>query len=217
MKNNNKYQLLIFDWDGTLSDSVALIVKSLQHAISTLELAPRTEQDLQGNIGLGMQETINRIDSTLDSEHRQQFIQTYHEHYLRYADTHISLFPKVREVIQGLYGQGYYLAVATGKSRKGLDRALHQSQLQPFIHNSRCADETFSKPHPMMLEELLDDFALEAKDAVMIGDSEHDLNMAENAGMEAVAVSYGAKSAADLRKREPVACIDCLSELLQYV
>ena len=143
-------------------------------------------------------------------------IERYRHHFLS-VDNQLTLFHGTRQMLARLQAAGHLLAVATGKSRVGLERALDQSGLRSFFMASRCADECHSKPHPQMLEELLEEFALAPAAAVMIGDTSHDLLMASNAGVAALAVTYGAHPRAHLHEHRPLACLDSVADLDQWL
>lgn len=185
------YRLLIFDWDGTLMDSAAHIVASIQASAVDLGLAVPDRERASYIIGLGLREALSHLFPELPEEEHPRLADRYRHHYLG-RDHTIPLFVGVEPMLRGLAGRGARLAVATGKSRLGLDRALAQSGLGPLFEVTRTADEAFSKPHPAMLEMILAATGVAAADALMIGDTVHDLEMARNAGMDSLAVSYGA-------------------------
>ena len=150
----------------------------------------------------------------MNSEDRGTVAKHYRQHYLNHsADGRIPLFPYAREILSGLNKSGYLLAVATGKSRRGLDRSLKETETGHFFQASRCADECISKPHPQMLQEIMDHFAVKPEDTLMIGDSEYDMQMADSAGTSSIAAGYGVHDADRLLKYRPVACINSLNEL----
>jgi phosphoglycolate phosphatase len=209
--NSKTIKLVIFDWDGTISDSVARIVSSMQRAAVELDMAVPSYLEVQEIIGLGLTEAAFRLFPQATREQVFQLQTSYSQHYRAEDSAPCAFFPGVEETLQQLKAEGYQLAVATGKSRAGLDRVLLNLGMEDFFHNSRCADETLSKPHPLMLEELLTEFDLSAEAAVMVGDTEFDMEMAVNAGMPRIAVSYGAHHAARLRAFEPLACLDLFS------
>jgi len=213
----NKYSLLVFDWDGTLMDSKAQIVNCMQSAISELGLEPRTNEQISDIIGLGLEEAVNSLYPALKAEEVQHISQTYREHYLFKDKTPSPLFPGVEEVLIALKETGYELAVATGKSRRGLDKGLSESGLHDFFPITRCADETRSKPHPQMLEEILVDYNTQANKTLMIGDSEYDLQLAKNAKVDGFAVSYGVHGLLRLLKQDPVGFIDDINQLPKWL
>ena len=210
---SNTIKLVIFDWDGTISDSVARIVNSMQSAAVELDMTMPTYLEVKEIIGLGLTEAVFRLFPQASREQVFQLQTSYSRHYRAEDSAPCPFFPGVEETLHQLKADGYQLAVATGKSRAGLDRVLLSLGMENFFHNSRCADETLSKPHPLMLEELLAEFDLPAEAAVMVGDTEFDMEMAVNAGMPRIAVSYGAHHADRLHAFEPLACVDLFSEI----
>ncbi len=211
------FDLLIFDWDGTLSDSVSRIAECMQLAAREHQLPVPSHQQAANIVGLGLSEAINRLFSSTDPLLIDALSRTYSRHYRAKNKGPCHFFPHVLEVLQRLKQQGYKLAVATGKSEAGLLRELTASGLDDFFHAARCADQTASKPNPLMLAQLLDLTQLHPWQAIMIGDTEYDMEMAVNAGMPRLAVSYGAHSVDRLQKYRPIACIDCFSEIINYI
>ena len=195
------FDLIAFDWDGTLIDSTALISGSLQAAAADLGLPVPTHEQASHVIGLGLMQAFEYLFPALEAERYPALTERYRFHFLA-KDHEVALFDGVRELLPALRAQGYLLAVATGKARRGLDRALEQSGLLQFFDATRCADETFSKPHPQMLLELIDELNVDAARVLMVGDTTHDLQMAANAGTAAVAVTCGAHPPEELA-REP--------------
>ena len=185
------FDLIAFDWDGTLIDSTALIAGSLQLAAADLDLIVPSREDAQHVIGLGLAQAMAWLFPDLPAEKYQALIERYRFHYLQ-KDSEMSLFEGVLDVLMVLRERGYLLAVATGKARHALDRALVLTDMGRHFHATRCADETFSKPHPLMLLELIEEFAVEPGRVLMVGDTTHDLQMAANAGTAAIAVTCGA-------------------------
>jgi len=208
-----KYSLLVFDWDGTLMDSQAQIVNCMQSAIAELELEARSDQQITNIIGLGLDEAIIALYPSLDIKMVKLTAQTYRDFYLYKDKTPSPLFDGVKTVISGLRESGYDLAIATGKSRRGLDKGLEETQMGEYFPITRCADETRSKPHPQMLEEILVDYNTDASKALMIGDSEYDLQLANNAKVDGFAVSYGVHTLIRLLKQDPVGFIDKIEQL----
>ena len=212
-----KYSLLIFDWDGTLMDSKAQIVNCMQSAISELGFESRTDLQISNIIGLGLEEAIVSLFPSLENKEIKKTAQTYREHYLFKDKTPSPLFKGVEDVLISLRDAGYDLAVATGKSRRGLEKGLTETNLHDYFPITRCADETRSKPHPQMLEEILVDFNTEASKALMIGDSEYDLQLANNAKVDGLAVSYGVHNLIRLLKHDPVGFIDEIGQLPDWL
>lgn len=212
------YGLLVFDWDGTLVDSIARIVESMRVAAQECGLPQLDEMTIRGIIGLGLPEAIRSLYPDLDDEARvATFRRVYSDHYLYLEKAPSPLFEGVRESLLAFRAQGYRLAVATGKSRRGLDRVLAGHGWQDFFDITRCADETASKPDPRMLHEILAHCGVTAQRALMVGDSPFDLQMAHNAGMTAVAVGYGAQPLALLQEYRPHLAIDSFGELARWL
>lgn len=211
-----RYELIVFDWDGTLMDSAAAIVRAIQSACRDLDLPEPTEARARHVIGLGLADALHHAVPELRPERYPQIAERYRYHYLS-RDHELVLFDGVELLLGELAAAGHMLAVATGKSRIGLDRALTHSGLRAHFHGSRCADECFSKPHPQMLEELMAEFAVASDRTLMIGDTSHDVQMAVNAGVDAVAVTYGAHSHEHLAEHGPVACLHSIPELSAWL
>ena len=195
------YELVIFDWDGTLMDSTRVIASSLQAACSDVGIKVPSERDARYVIGLGLGDSFNHVAPGLDADARQRLTERYRHHFLAREDE-MPLYEGVREMLADLHGRGRRLAVATGKARPGLDRVLDSTGLRPWFEATRCADEGFAKPHPDMLLMLMDLTGVQPRRALMVGDTTHDLELAANAGVDAVAVSYGAHDA-DLLDTRP--------------
>lgn len=211
-----RYELIVFDWDGTLMDSAGAIVRSIQAACRDLELPVPEEARARHVIGLGLADALQHAVPDLAPEHYPRMVERYRHHYLS-RDHELVLFEGVEELLGDLAGRGHLLAVATGKSRIGLDRALAHSGLHSHFHGSRCADECFSKPHPQMLEELMAEFGVAPDRTLMIGDTSHDLLMASNAGVGALAVTYGAHSSEHLAEHASLACLHSVPELSAWL
>jgi len=208
--------LYIFDWDGTLMNSVSRIVTCLKGAAQELSLEVLSDHHYQHIIGLGLPEAVQTLYPNADEQLQIQMREAYSRHF-KAADTSPSdFFPGVVETLDALRADGHKLAVATGKSRAGLNRVLAKLNWQNYFDATRCADETASKPHPLMLQEILIELDHVADDAVMVGDTEFDLLMADNAGMRKVAVSFGAHSAERLSALKPDAMIHHFSELADF-
>ncbi|CAK0772283.1 phosphoglycolate phosphatase [Gammaproteobacteria bacterium] len=212
------YQLIIFDWDGTLIDSEAHIVACFQRAALDLGLPLLSRAAVRNIIGLGLVEASAVLLPELDGVGRQTLADRYRHHYFLSAEPiPSSPFPGVEETLCRLYDNGHLLAVATGKSRRGLDRALRETNLGHFFHTTRCADETHSKPNPQMLLEILEELELNPGHAVMIGDTEYDMEMAHNAAMARIAVSYGVHEVERLQRWRPLTCLDDLPALCTWL
>lgn len=197
-----QFDLIVFDWDGTLMDSTAHIARSIQAACRDLGVPVPADDAARYVIGLGLRDALQIAAPSLDPADYPRLAERYRFHYLL-KEVRTELFGGVRELLDELRAQGYLLAVATGKSRVGLNRALDEAKLTSLFDGTRCADETFSKPHPAMLHELIRELGQDLARTVMIGDTTHDLQMATNAGTAGVAVTYGAHPADALAKLEP--------------
>lgn len=207
-----KYELVVFDWDGTLLDSAGAIVNAIKASARDLGLPEPSDAQARHVIGLGLTDALRHAVPELKPERYQEMVERYRFHYLS-GDNQLSLFPGVREMLARLQAAGHILAVATGKSRLGLERAFDHSGLRPLFQASRCADECHSKPHPQMLEGLMAEFGVAPESTVMIGDTSHDLLMASNAGVDSLAVTYGAHPHDHLLEHGPRACLHTVREL----
>lgn len=207
-----QFDLIVFDWDGTLMDSTAAIVNSIQSAAKDLNLPVPDRKAASYVIGLGLKEAMEMVLPNIDPIYYPQMVERYRHYYLQ-KDHQLTLFDGVREMLSDLSQQGYTLAVATGKSRMGLNHSLADSKLTPFFQATRCADETRSKPHPAMLQELTSELGHSMNRTVMIGDTTHDLEMAANAGAASVAVQYGAHPEQVLKALNPIYAADTVPEL----
>lgn len=207
-----KYDLVVFDWDGTLLDSAGAIVQAIQAACRDLGHPPPSDDQARHVIGLGLVDALRHAAPDLPPQRYPAMADRYRFHYLG-ADHRLTLFEGIPEVLAGLQSTGHILAIATGKSRLGLERALDHSGLRALFQASRCADECHSKPHPQMLEELMAEFGVASEATLMIGDTSHDLLMARNAGVAGLAVTYGAHSHDHLLEHSPLACLHTVAEL----
>jgi len=213
----SKYSLLVFDWDGTLIDSKSQIINCMQATILSLELEARSDKQISDIIGLGLDEAIRSLYPEVTPKLITQTAQAYREHYLTKDKTPSPLFDGATEALNSLRDSGYDLAVATGKSRRGLDKGLIDTGLEAYFPITRCADETRSKPHPQMLEEILVDCNTEPSNTLLIGDSEYDLQLANNTKVDGLAVSYGVHGLMRLLKEDPVGFIDDIKQLPQWL
>jgi phosphoglycolate phosphatase len=211
-----RYSLVVFDWDGTLIDSAETIVECIQQAAREMGLPVPARERASHVIGLGLRDSLRIAVPDLPEQGYREFAELYRRHFLAREDA-MALFPGVRELIVELRAEGRRLAVATGKGRRGLDRALAASGLGEHFSASRCADETDPKPHPAMLLELLAELAVGAESALMVGDTSHDLEMARSARVDAVAVTYGAHPESALRALGPRACVASVAELKAWI
>ena len=213
----NPFQLLVFDWDGTLMDSIGPIVACTQATIAELELGDLPESTIRGTIGLGLRETIDILSPGCDDALFGQILECYRKHWFStYRDMPL-MFSGVAEMLRDLERQGYLLAVATGKSRRGLDYVLDQTGLRDLFHATRTADEAFSKPHPQMLLDILDELGVPPPEAVMIGDTTYDLEMARSARTASIGVCTGSHCLEELRQMEPLVCLDRVVELSSWL
>ena len=185
------YDLIVFDWDGTLFDSTVLIARSIQLACEDMGLPVPARHEAAYVIGLGLHDALAHVAPTLPADQVPAMGQRYRHHYFR-QQGELSLFDGTVELLQALKARHHWLAVATGKSRQGLNEALTHVELRGMFDGTRTADETASKPHPLMLQELMAEFGVDPERTLMIGDTTHDLQLALNAGTHSVAVSYGA-------------------------
>jgi phosphoglycolate phosphatase len=186
-----KFDLIAFDWDGTLFDSTALIVRCIQSACRDLGVAVPSDVDAAYVIGLGLHDALRHVTPDLPPERVNELGRRYRHHY--FARQHeLVLFEGTLDMLHALKQRQHFLAVATGKNRAGLDQALAQSDLHGLFDATRTADETASKPHPLMLQELMAQLGTSPERTLMIGDTTHDLLLARNAGTASVGVSYGA-------------------------
>jgi phosphoglycolate phosphatase len=211
-----RFDLIIFDWDGTLMDSAALIVDSVQAAARDLGLTVPTDERARHIIGLGLVDALRYAMPDLLPDRYQEAAERYRHHYLA-RDHQLTLFTGAEELVAELARAEHFLAVATGKSRVGLNRAFSDSGLGTYFHASRCADECHSKPHPQMVEELMAEFGVTPKQTLMIGDTIHDLQMAKNARVASLAVCYGAHPRSQLEAEAPLHCAASVAEMTDWL
>lgn len=206
-------KVAIFDWDGTVVDSIEHISSCLHHAATSIGY-PALERDVYSNIiGLGLVEALKSLYPDISNDDMLAMRDAYSTHFMATAATSQKVFPGITDILQDLHGSGRHCAVATGKSRRGLDRALEHSRLGDWFHVTRCADETRSKPDPAMLAEILAHLELEPSEAVMIGDTSYDLEMAANIGMPSIGVPWGAHHRDILARHKPIAIVSSVAEL----
>lgn len=205
--------LIIFDWDGTLHDSTAGIISCMQLAAADMQVPVPSSAEVEQIIGLGLPEAIASLHPQCTAYECEQIRQRYVHHFLAGTETPAPFFEGVEAVLAQLMTDGHVLAVATGKSRRGLDRVLGQTQAAGFFQATRCADETRSKPDPLMLQELLQELRFMPHEAVMIGDTTFDMQMAQALNMPRIGVSYGAHRISQLQAFAPQAIIDSIYEL----
>lgn len=213
-------RLFVFDWDGTLMDSERQIVRCMRCAAADLEVVIPSEDEVRAIIGLGLPEALLKLFPFYDRPQRERIRQAYARHFVAETGGRSELFPGARELLESLKAQGHLLAVATGKSRLGLDRVLEQVDMLDFFDATRCADETASKPDPRMLNEILASLSVFSREAVMIGDTTFDLEMASRISMPRIGIGHGVHSVAELKKHKPFAIVpdipalaECLASL----
>ena len=210
-----RYRLIVFDWDGTIIDSASTIAECIRQAAADVGLPVPSKEQASHVIGLGLQDALRHAVPSLAPERIPEFVERYREHF-RASEHTMDLFGGMRELLASLH-RNRTLGIATGKSRRGLDRALDATGLRPYFRASRCADETHPKPHPAMLLELMEELDVAADVVLMIGDTTHDLEMARAAGVDALAVTYGAHAEQGLRSCQPRACVASVTELERWL
>ena len=219
MNNNTPdrpVELIIFDWDGTLMDSEAKIVKCFRKAAADVEIDYPGDEATRNIIGLGLKEALDILLPGFSDVIRQQVVDRYREHFLYLDETEMPLFKGVEEGLKQLQNDNYSLAIATGKARIGLDKALEHSQLGEYFAVSRCADEAISKPHPRMVLDILAETGVSADKAIVVGDTTYDIQMAHRAGTNALAVCYGVHDSEKLKAEKPLACVEDFDAVLEW-
>lgn len=209
------YELLVFDWDGTLADSHRQIIECMQATAKALEAKPPSDEATQGIIGLSLDRAVRALYPHQSDAFVRRFAQVYREHYL--AEESPPLFEGVPTLLEELENKGYLLAIATGKGRAGLDQALSKTGLRERFHFTRCADESFSKPHPAMLEELMEMSGVMPSQTLMIGDAGFDLEMAHYAGVDAVGVAQGGHKTMILNRWNPKTVLEKITDLPEWL
>ena len=211
-----RFDLIAFDWDGTLFDSTAIIVRCIQAAVRDVGGTVPTDKEAAYVIGMGLMQALAHAAPDVPPEKYTELGNRYRFHYIQHQDD-LSLFEGVLPLLNDLRERGHLLAVATGKSRRGLDEALHTVQLKGVFDGSRTADQTAGKPHPLMLQELMAEFDVAPDRLLMIGDTTHDLQMAVNAGCASVGVSYGAHEPDAFHALKPLAIVHSVRELHDWL
>ncbi|MDY6921696.1 MAG: HAD-IA family hydrolase [Pseudomonadota bacterium] len=211
------YKLIVFDWDGTLMDSLSRIADCMQAAARDLGLEPATEQQVHGVVGLALDLAIQQLHPALAPEQLLGMQERYAQHYVTAETTPSPFYQGVPELLTELRQRGKLLSVATGKSRKGLERVFAAHAVGHWFHSSRCADETRSKPEPDMLLEILDYHGMKPRQALMVGDTTFDLEMARRAGVDAVGVTWGAHDITRLQRHRPQTCVDSVQQLATWL
>jgi phosphoglycolate phosphatase len=210
------YSLVVFDWDGTLMDSTNGIVTAIQAACRDLDLPVPTASEASWVIGLSLESALRRAVPQLTQAMMPRFLERYRIHYLL-RDPDLRLFDGIEELLKDLAACNVQLAVATGKSRVGLNRVLTATGLGSLFNATRTADETFSKPHPAMLQELMEELVVQPDRVIMVGDTSHDLNMAVNAGVHGLGVTYGAHSPQELLGCSPQTLVNDVTGLRDWL
>ncbi|HWL28013.1 MAG TPA: HAD-IA family hydrolase [Burkholderiaceae bacterium] len=211
-----RYDAVVFDWDGTVMDSTHSIVAAIQGACSDLELPIPSASEASWVIGLSLESALYRCVPTLGAEQLPRFLERYRHHFLR-RDPEIKLFEGIVALLDALRARDVALGVATGKSRVGLDRVLGTMQLHDYFHATRCADESLSKPNPAMLLEIMTELDLEPGRVLMVGDTTHDVHMATAAGVDSMAVTYGAHDQRTLLQSEPTVMVASVPEMQAWL
>lgn len=211
---NQRYDLLIFDWDGTLVDSITWIVKCMQHAARASGFEVPTDHAARSVIGLSLHQAMQMLYPGSTGDMALQLVAHYRDLYHTQPDTALSFFEGVHDMLRRFRHQGYKLSVATGKSRSALDAIMARTGIDQLFHATRCGDETASKPDPLMIEQLLETLAIPRQRALLVGDSLHDMRLARNAGIDAIAVTCGANTADELMELSPLLCIERPTDLI---
>ena len=214
---DNKYKVIIFDWDGTLVDSTARIVDSMQLAATEVGMPKLSDHAIQQIIGLGLPEALKKLWPEIDSDQLLKMRALYSANFSTHSDVHVDFFPQAHDFFEELRSLGYVLAVATGKTRKGLDEMLDGMAVRDVFTITRCADETTSKPDPHMLEEILTELKLTSAQALMVGDTSFDLDMAKAIDMDSVGMTHGAHESEILLASGAKALCHDLTELLNWI
>lgn len=213
----SKYKLIIFDWDGTLANSTARIIDSMQMAAKEHQMPVVSDAAVQNIIGLGLPEAIKELWPAINEQQLKKMIPSYAQNFISESRVSMEVFPDTKEMLGELMLRNFLLAVATGKARKGLERSMRDLSLGHFFAATRCADETRSKPDPLMLNEILVALSVPAHEALMVGDTTYDLEMANAAGMDSVGMSYGAHDEKRLRACQPLAICHSINELKEWI
>jgi len=211
-----QYDLIVWDWDGTLADSTGMITRAIVKAAEQAGLPSLTAEAASSIIGLGLRESIDTLYPGISDEQARVLATQYNVNYFA-GESEIPLFAGAADTIRMLNRRGFKLAVATGKSRRGLTLALEHTQLRNYFHATRTVDECFSKPHPQMLDELMDNLVTLPERTLMIGDTSYDLQMAKNAGVDAIGVTYGAQKSDVWQDLSPVQQFDNFSALSEWL
>lgn len=211
-----RYDAVIFDWDGTVMDSTRSIVTAIQSACADVDLPIPEASVASWVIGLSLESALYHCVPTLTAEQMPMFLERFRFHFL-HRDLENKLFDGVVDMLETLRQRTVMLGVATGKSRVGLDRVLSAKQLHSYFDTTRCADESFGKPHPGMLLEIMDELSLRPEQLLMVGDTSHDIQMATNAGVDSMAVTYGAHDKRTLLEAEPTIMVSSVHEMQTWL
>ena len=211
--SSSKFKLLVFDWDGTIMDSADNIIECVRESAKDLSLEIPSDDAVRNIIGLGLKEAVTEMFPGIDDDLIWKVVERYRVHFLDHKRKPSKLFLGAEEVLREIAEKEYLMAVATGKGRAGLERVLGYTGLGDLFHTSRCADESFSKPNPDMLLQIMDEMGVNGEETLMIGDTEYDMQMAVNAGANRLAVSYGSHTQERLMKSQPLGCLDDIREL----
>ena len=213
---SKRYDLIVFDWDGTVMDSTAVIANSIQSACRDLDLTVPTDEVARHVIGLGLDQALRYAVPSAGASRHGELVARYRHHFFSQENA-MPLFEGAEQLMQELRADGYYLAVATGKNRNGLDRALKSSNMAQYFHATRTADQTVSKPDPTMLHEIMEELEVSSARALMVGDTTHDLQMAVNAGVASIGMTHGAHPADQLLELKPLALLDDFYNLREWL
>jgi phosphoglycolate phosphatase len=211
-----RFDLIVFDWDGTLFDSTRLIARCIQAACADVGAAVPSDRDASYVIGLGLGDALRHVAPEVPSERYRELAERYRQHYLARQDE-IVLFDGTLEMLRALKARNHWLAVATGKTRRGLESALEATPLRGLFDATRTADETRGKPDPMMLHELMHELGATPERTLMVGDTTHDLQLAANAGCASVAVSFGAHGHDEFADHSPLHVAHSTAELAAWL
>ena len=213
---SKQFDLIVWDWDGTLANSTGMITDAIVQAASQVGLPALDPAAASNIIGLGLRESIHALFGDIPADKAQALARQYTANYYA-GEAEIPLFTGAKATIIELHRRGYKLAVATGKGRRGLNLALEHCGLSPYFHATKTVDECFSKPHPQMLDELMDELVVRPERTLMIGDTSYDLQMAQNAGVPALAVTFGAQSREQLLRYKPIQIFNQFSDLSSWL
>lgn len=216
VKKRKQFDLIVWDWDGTLADSTGMIARAIVKAAEQVGLPSLTMDQARHVIGLGLRDAIHALFPDISDEKAQDLTKQYTINYYA-AEEDVLLFDGAVALISELNRKGYKQAIATGKGRRGLNIALERSGIAKYFHASRTADECFSKPHPQMLDELMDFLVVTPERTIMIGDTTYDMQMAKNAGTQSLAVTFGAHKADQLLSCHPKGIFNTFSELSAWL